>query len=47
MEGTKSRRSENAFVKQIFDKDTGKSLVCHLHQEDEAWQSFWVGGWDG
>lgn len=33
-------RSENAFVKQIFDKETGKSLICRRYTEDGGHQMF-------
>lgn len=34
------RRSENAFVKQIFDKETGNPLICRRYTEDGDYQMF-------
>lgn len=42
----KSQRADNAFVKQIFDKTTGKPLMCRLHQDDTSYQTFSNGWWD-
>ena len=33
-------RSENAFVKQIFDKETGQPLVCRRYTDDGDYQMF-------
>lgn len=33
-------RSENAFVKQIFDKETGEPLVCRRYTDDGDYQMF-------
>lgn len=33
-------RSENAFVKQIFDKKTGNTLICRRYTEDGDYQMF-------
>ena len=33
-------RSENAFVKQIFDKETGNPLICRRYTEDGDYQMF-------
>jgi DNA invertase Pin-like site-specific DNA recombinase len=34
------KRSNNAFMKQIFDKTTGKPLHCHLFLEPEEYMTF-------
>lgn len=39
-------RSDNAFIKQIFDKKTGRPLMCRLHREDPPYQTFCIGFWD-
>ena len=33
-------RSENAFIKQIFDKETGDVLICRRYTEDGDYQMF-------
>jgi hypothetical protein len=38
----KNVRPENAFVKQIFDKNTGRALLCRVVMEPEVSQSFGV-----
>ena len=39
-------RSKNAFVKQIFDKETGTPLVCRLHRAEKPYQTFSLEFWD-
>ena len=38
-------RAENAFIKQIFDKQSGKGLVCRQHRTDEPYQTFSLDFW--
>ena len=39
-------RSKNAFVKQIFDKETGSPMICKLHRAENPYQTFSLGFWD-
>ena len=39
------QKSENAFIKQIFDKTSGRSLMCKLHRVDEPYQTFSLEFW--
>lgn len=39
-------RSDNAFIKQIFDKKTDRPLMCRLHREEPPYQTFCIGFWD-
>lgn len=42
----RAMRSDNAFIKQIFDKASGATMLCKLHKEDEPYQTFSLGFWD-
>lgn len=42
----RGNRSENAFVRQIFDRDTGAALLCRLRSKREPYQVFCKGFWD-
>lgn len=41
-----AKRSDNAFIKQIFDKASGATMLCKLHKVDEPYQTFSLGFWD-
>lgn len=38
-------KSDNIFVKQIFDKATGAALVCRIHQTADPYQTFGLESW--
>ena len=38
-------KSDNAFVKQIFDKETGATVVCRLHRTENPYQTFGMDFW--
>lgn len=40
------RLTENAFIKQIFDKETGSSLICKMNKGENAYQTLSIGFWD-
>lgn len=41
-----AKRSDNAFIKQIFDKASGATMLCKLHKGNEPYQTFSLGFWD-
>lgn len=38
-------KSDNAFIKQIFDKTTGMAVVCKLHRIKKPYQTFGISFW--
>ncbi len=38
-------KSDNAFIKQIFDKATGAAVVCRLHRVENPYQTFGLSFW--
>lgn len=38
-------KSDNAFIKQIFDKTTGATVICRLHRVKNPYQTFGVDFW--
>ncbi|MCD8022719.1 MAG: hypothetical protein LUF30_07040 [Lachnospiraceae bacterium] len=45
VERTETQRNENVFVRRIFDKDTGKSLIFRYHEGEDPEQTFGLNWW--